>query len=135
MSDRDFPHSGMSVLAKRHATRLLVRICGAGDWKNGHVTSDDAATDVLLFRPEAGAESPLWNEQGQMVWLDQLPLPQPLRDHLSAWAFDAFQTDDEEGLAGEGRRLLRQVEAYLPAQYKVIWDYGDEPTNDPFATF
>jgi hypothetical protein len=97
----------------------------------------DAAPDPirLFFRAEDGAESPICNERGHMVWLEQLPLPEPLRAHLSAWAFDAFQTDDDGGLAGEGRRLFRQAETYLRAGYTLTWDYGDEPRNDPFATF
>jgi hypothetical protein len=34
---------------------------------------------TLIFRPEIGAESPFWSDDGHMVWMDTLPLPDPLR--------------------------------------------------------
>ncbi len=34
----------------------------------------------VVFRAEVGAESPLWDEQGAMIWLDMLPLPPDLQD-------------------------------------------------------
>jgi hypothetical protein len=82
--------------------------------------------EMLTFRPELGAESPLWDSRGHMVWLDSLPLPQPLQAHLAAWAAEASDLDD--GLSREGRRLFQQLGHYLRSPlYGVRWDL---PTDE-----
>jgi hypothetical protein len=89
----------------------------------------------LVFRPGIGAESPIWDNAGAMVWLDQLPLPVPLQAHLAAWAFSATTVDDDNGLSGEARRLYRQVESYLGDHYQIRWAWTDGSERDPFATY
>ncbi len=76
----------------------------------------------VLFRAEAGAESPLWDEQGAMVWLDMLPLPPDLHDALARWANVGWEGGDE-AVDEEGRRLyLQVVDALRPIE--VVWDNG-----------
>ena len=54
-----------------------------------------------------GAESPLWDERGTMVWLDQLPLSEGLRQDLSVWASRADKAQWDE--VNEWGRGIRQV--------------------------
>ncbi|MCW2541949.1 MAG: hypothetical protein JWN95_3674 [Frankiales bacterium] len=91
-------------------------------------------SEVLIFRPEIGAESPLWDSTGSMVCLDSVGIPRALQEHLRSWAFNATMGDDESGLSNEGMRLLRQVEFYTSTAYSLRWDW-QETLGDPFAGF
>ena len=74
----------------------------------------------LVMRAEIGAESPFWDEDGVMVWLDSLPLPANLQDALTRWADKGWEGDDD-AIAGEGRRLYAEVVERL-AGTEVVWD-------------
>jgi hypothetical protein len=73
----------------------------------------------LVMRPEIDAESPLWNEQGHMVWLD-LPLGSELRRRLGDWADLACESDDDDVMA-EGRALYAELTRQLGDRYEVVW--------------
>lgn len=68
----------------------------------------DEPTPRVVMRAEVGAESPLWDERGEMVWLDSLGLPPDLQHALTKWADVAWQGDDEV-IDAEGRRLHGRV--------------------------
>jgi hypothetical protein len=61
------------------------------------------------MRAEVGAESPIWTEQGEMVWLDQLPVGPELRDALVRWANDAWHHPS----SAEGEALHAQLREEL----------------------
>lgn len=75
----------------------------------------------LWMRAEIGAESPLWDAEGQMVELDQLPLEPTLRKQLGQWANVAWETG-EMAVQERGLELLNQLRQQLVRQYEVIWD-------------
>jgi hypothetical protein len=76
----------------------------------------------LVMRPELGAESPIWDEQGVMVWLDSLPLPPELQHRLTKWAEVGWEGDDD-AVNAEGRRLYAEV-VHALAPTDVVWDTG-----------
>ena len=78
-----------------------------------------AAPRRLVMRAETGAESPFWDEDGAMVWLDTLPLPPDLQDALTRWADQGWEGDDE-AVTAEGRRLYAQVVERLVGT-EVVW--------------
>ena len=83
--------------------------------------------NTLLFRPEIGAESPLWTPDGVMVWLHQLPLTPALEARLTDWAYrseDPYADHDEAALDREGRELFAEVtEAFEGTPFQAVWDY------------
>ena len=77
--------------------------------------------EQLVMRPEIGAESPLWNDRGHMVWLAQLPLEPELRRRLEDWANRAGESDCD-AVTVEGRVLYADLTRQLADRYEVTWD-------------
>ena len=73
----------------------------------------------LVMRAEYGAESPLWDEDGAMAWLDSLPLPSELQEALAQWAAKGWEAEDE-AVTAEGRRLYARVVGSLGGT-EVVW--------------
>ena len=82
---------------------------------------------VLLFRPEMGAESPLWEPTGSMVGLATLGLSDALAAECEAWARDAADDDTPE-LVRKGFELFNRLRVLLDPRYNVTWD---GPLLDP----
>jgi len=79
----------------------------------------------LLFRAEAGADSPLWTDRGHLLDPASLGLPADLTEQLQAWVAVAEYSDDHEVVA-RGRQLCRVCAEALQDRYEVLWD----PDND-----
>jgi len=73
----------------------------------------------LRMRAEVGAESPLWTERGHMVWLDQLPISQDLRDALGHWAEQVF-LGDVAPWQSKGEALHARLVGELGPGYEVV---------------
>jgi len=75
----------------------------------------------LVMRAEIGAESPLWDEEGDMVSLASLPLGSELQDALTKWADVGWEDPNQADTKAEGRRLYERVVDALGATL-VLWD-------------
>ena len=80
--------------------------------------------DVLVMRAEVGAESPLWDEKGDLVWLDSLPLSPQLQEELADWADIAWERWDE-AVQAQGKRLYGEVARALDGRCLVVWDHPE----------
>ena len=76
---------------------------------------------VLLFRPEVGAESPLWDASGFMVWLEAVGIPVALADECEAWARQAVDDDTPE-LTRKGFELFNRLRELLGDRYLIAWE-------------
>lgn len=76
---------------------------------------------VLLFRPEVGAESPLWEPSGSMVWLHTLGVPPSLVAECEAWAREAADDDTPE-LTRKGVELFNRLGELLGNRYRIAWE-------------
>ena len=85
---------------------------------------EDELPDVLVMRAEIGAESPLWDAAGDLVWLDSLPLPPQLQEELAEWADIAWERSDP-AILREGKRLYGEVVQALRGRCRVVWDHSD----------
>lgn len=116
-----FNRDEMVVDGSRHrsieeAQRFAVESTGIHD-----IEWSVAERERLTMRPEIGAESPLWTVEGEMVWLDTLPLNATLRHQLGSWASEAWERDDH-GLRAEGQRLFHEVARQLGPVYEIVFD-------------
>ncbi len=77
------------------------------------------APERLTMRPEIGAESPLWNVDGDMMSLDEFPLDPSLRTAIEQWAETAWERDDA-GVREEAQRFRTELARQLGGGYDVV---------------
>lgn len=75
----------------------------------------------LMMRAEIGAESPLWTDRGEMVWLEELPLEPVLRRELQEWNDLAWNSPDRV-IQARGRTLFDEAARQLGDGYELMWD-------------
>lgn len=91
-----------------------------------HVLAPHADTARFLeFRPDYGAESPLW-EVGGMIWPDSLPLSAELVRDLTTWATTAADSCNDQAVIAEGRTIWSSVVAELGPDYLVHSNWFDD---------
>lgn len=90
---------------------------------------------------------PLWGPDGAMEVLEDLPVPEELRERLRAWAeiYDAQDPCSPDGIrldlpafAEEGRSIAQEVKAALPDWTVIYFDEeaaDGKPLNAPRETF
>jgi len=84
----------------------------------------------LTMRPEVGAESPLWNVDGDMMSLDEFPLDPPLREAIEQWAEAAWERDDA-GVMEEAQRFRTELARQLGGGFEIGLD-EDRRGGRPF---
>jgi hypothetical protein len=80
---------------------------------------------VLKMFYEEGAESPLWDQRGTMICLDELPLSDDLRSDLSEWAKRAdsarYSEREDESISHQGLALCQRTQRELGSTWRVDW--------------
>jgi hypothetical protein len=90
---------------------------------------------LLKMFADYGAESPLWDDRGRMIQLDQLPLSDDLRRELAAWArradwaeWDALNAyaigqshEIDPDVRSDGMTLWLRTQEELGPGYLVEW--------------
>lgn len=79
----------------------------------------------LCMYADWGAESPIWDQHGDMVWLDSLPIDAELRQSLESWAAKYDEMWDEDDWNEEGKRLCTAVGESLGDAYVITWKGRD----------
>ena len=79
------------------------------------------ARPVLRFFPDHD-ESPFWNDRGESIGLDFLPLPTDLRQRLAAWSYEASE-DDDPSVVASGRAPFDDVISILGDRYHLVYRY------------
>lgn len=75
----------------------------------------------MYFRVELGAESPLWDEEQDMVWIDTLSLPPQLVKQIH----DLIWRANEECFTGsseDARSVYSQLVESMPQDVSLLWD-------------
>lgn len=73
----------------------------------------------LTLRPEVGAESPLWNANGEMVPLEDFPLDATLRERLENWTETAWEQDNAR-VTEEAEGFRSDLARQLGSGYEVV---------------
>ena len=74
----------------------------------------------MTYRPEPGIDSPFWTGRDHSISLEDIPLPDALREQIAAWAARPDRYDDEAQKA-EGARLFTEVRALMPSHIYLEW--------------
>jgi predicted enzyme related to lactoylglutathione lyase len=87
---------------------------------------------TIKFRPEIGAEHPVWSEYG-LAWLDDpdLQLSEQLQIDLGAWESTEDWASRKPKLNAQGEALLARVRAELPDRYELVDDWRRPPAYAP----
>jgi hypothetical protein len=90
----------------------------------------ESGVSVLLFFADTGAEHPLWDEDGHLWDLEELPLTDELRRELEAWAAEASWPDSYlhdsarlDELKAIGQALCRRTADELGSDFVVRWTW------------
>lgn len=83
------------------------------------VEGPDPELRRLRMRAAVGAESPLWTERGEMVWLDELPISEELQQALGRWAERVLLQPMDQWEA-EGDALHARLLGELGPDYEVV---------------
>ena len=88
--------------------------------------------EVIQFFPDVGAEHPLWDEDGHLLDLAELPLTDELRRLLEHWSDVAawpqdLGADDLKHVVEFGRELWQRTSEELGVAFDVRWNWSMSP--------
>ncbi len=119
-----------------HFLRVPVAGVAEAEVDDNHLQMDeehDPELYRLRMRAEVGAESPLWTEQGDLAFVDMLPIDAELQEALGVWADQVW--DNLQGPSAEwrdaGKALHLRLVQELGPDYSVVLDAEiarDSPT-------